>query len=294
MLTRILDEDGATAIIIAAAMVLFLGMAALAVDYGLGVNERRADQTAVDVGSTAGAGAALNGIYGTNGVRTEALRYVRANLPTTYSDAEWRSIWESCVDPAAERNAGGHQFVALTPPAGWVATDPTNWCLSFETSSGLFRVRVPQQVIDAAFGPIVGVDELSTRAIAVSRIGLKGKSGILPFGLPGGANGVVCLSSGPSGISFDPCDGASAGNFGTIKAVKTGRQQLTPDDPVATTEDCSPNPNTVLAQNILTTRSQTRSEISAQRRGQAWRSPHPGSTLSIPTPGFLKRPRPAW
>ncbi len=108
------DDRGATAILVAAGMVLFLGMAALAVDYGLGVNERRADQTAADAGVTAGAVDVLNGA---DAVRDGVLLYVESNLPTSYSAAEWQALWEGCIDPAADRNAGGFNFVALAPPA---------------------------------------------------------------------------------------------------------------------------------------------------------------------------------
>ncbi len=227
-------------------MVLFLGMAALAVDYGLGVNERRADQTAVDAGATGGAVESLNG---GPAVRDQALNYVRLNLPTTYSNAEWQALWESCVDPAAERNAGGGNFVALPAPAGWAVTDPSNWCISAEAARGLLRVRVPHQVINTAFAPIIGVDQLSTQAVAVSRIRPVGNGGILPFGIPLGAGngGHICMSSAPSGLAIDPCTGSTSGNFGTLKARKFGNSEYSPP----TTANCNASPlGAVLAQNI--------------------------------------------
>ncbi len=238
------DERGATALLIAAGMVLFLGMAALAVDYGLGVNERRQDQTAADSGVMAGAVESLNGGLA---VRDQTLQFVRSNLPTTYSNGEWQALWESCVDPAAERNAGGFNFVALQPPPGWTVTDPANWCISAEGARGLLRVRVPDQIIDTAFGPILGIDQLTTRATAVSRIQYVGEGGVLPFGIPAGsgAGGLACPSSAPSGLAIDPCSGPKTGNFGTLKARKFGNPLM------GTSANCNASPlNQVLAQNI--------------------------------------------
>lgn len=237
-------ERGASALIVAAAMLLLLGFAALAIDVGAGFNERRADQTAADMSAMAGVVAALNG--GT-AMRDEALAYVEDNLPTTYTAAEWQALWESCVDPASERNDGGYDFVALPAPATWVPTDPTNWCLSFESARGLLRVRLPMQLVDTTFGRLFGVDELATGAFAVSRLRpINGAGGILPFGISSGAgSGHLCLSSSPSGLAQDPCTGSVSGNFGSLKGRKFGNP-LIPTSP-----ECSASPPPqVLAQNI--------------------------------------------
>ena len=82
------DERGAAALLIAAGMVLFLGMTAMAIDLGLAFNERRQDQSSVDSGVMAGA---LGAINGSNALRDDALDYVRQNLPTTFSDADWQA-----------------------------------------------------------------------------------------------------------------------------------------------------------------------------------------------------------
>jgi hypothetical protein len=238
------DDRGATAIIVAAGMVLFLGMAALAIDIGFGFNERRQDQTSADSGVMAGAVEAINGGAA---VRTQTLDYVRKNLPTTYTNAEWQAGWQGCVDPAADRNAGGFNFVALPPPAGWSVTDPANWCISFESARGLLRVRVPDQLIETSFAAVIGVDELRTHATAVSKVSFAGEGGILPFGIPfgSGAGGHLCLSSGPTGQAADACEGPVTGNFGTLK----GRMFGNPDIPTAT--NCTASPlASVLAINI--------------------------------------------
>ena len=80
------NDQGAAALFIAAGMVLFLGMAAMAVDLGLGFNERRQDQSAADSGVMAGA---LEAVNGPDDMVTESISYVRLNLPTTFSDGDW-------------------------------------------------------------------------------------------------------------------------------------------------------------------------------------------------------------
>ena len=126
-------------------------------------------------------------------------------------------------------------------------TDPANWCLSFESARGLFRVRTPNQVVETTFGQVLGRDEFRTAAAAVADINVRGEGGILPFGIPFGSGdgGHLCLSSAPSGLALDPCTGGASGNFGVLKGRKFGN----PDIP--TTANCTASPlNTVLAQNI--------------------------------------------
>ena len=237
------DDRGAAALLIAAGMVLFLGMAALAVDVGLLFNERRQDQSAADSGVMAGA---LSAVNGPADMVTNALFFSRDTLDTTYSAGEWQTLWEGCVDPAAERNAGGFNFVALNPPAGWTASDPANWCMSIDSSESLFRVRLPQQIVEARFGGVLGVNQLDTHAFAVALIDV-GAGGVLPFGLPAGAGdgGQICLSDAPGGLALDPCDGPATGNFGTLKGRKFGSSTI-PTNP-----NCNAAPlGQVLAQNI--------------------------------------------
>ena len=112
---RLDRDDGAAALFIAAALVLLLGMAALAVDAGLGFNERRVDQTAADVGVMAGALDAGNGVIG---IRDQALNYVRQNLSLTYTDQEWLALWDGCTD--THKADTGYNFVSVPCPGGHV------------------------------------------------------------------------------------------------------------------------------------------------------------------------------
>lgn len=241
MLTR--DERGATAVLVAAMMVVLIGMAAIAIDVGAGFNERRQDQTAADVAVMAGA---INSVNGGAAVRTQVLDLALRNL--SYTSAEEQALWESCVDPAAQRNVeAGDNFVALPAPAGWTLTDPANWCISFDSAKGLLRVRVPDQVLDTTFGAVLGTDTLTTSASAVSEVTFGATGGILPFGLTSstGAGDHICLSSGPTGLAVDPCDGSTTGNFGVLKGRQFGNAAL------GTSVNCNASPvGQTLAQNI--------------------------------------------
>lgn len=179
-------DRGATAITVAITMVLLMGMAAIAIDLGLGFNERRLDQTGADTGVMAGAvELALGG--STQDVVDEIKAFVDANIRIV-SDAEW----EACSD---------------SPPAGFRTANtegliPATDCISFFKFEEL-RVRVPDQEIDTSFGRIIGFDSLTTHAVAQARIfQFPGEGNSPPFvalaGVTGGEQ--ICLrttSSGP-------------------------------------------------------------------------------------------------
>jgi hypothetical protein len=222
-LTR--EDRGVSALIIAGSMFLVFGMASIAIDASALFVERRADQTAADVGAVAAGVEVLVGV--STGVISDAnivnatLEYVEANLPTDYTPAEWQALWEGCVDPASERNAGGFNFVAMSPPAGWTVTDPANWCISRDAQNSLYRVRTPNQVVETTFAKFIGFNSTQTSAAAVVNVLPRG-GGILPFGFPSGTGDGAqhCLSAGPPGLSSDPCTGPVAGNFGTLKITR--------------------------------------------------------------------------
>lgn len=239
-------DRGATAVIVAATMVLLVGLAAVAIDLGAGFNERRLDQIAADAGSLAGA---LESINGGSLVTQKAAEFVAANLGSDV--ATMAPSWRSCVDPAAERNTQPNDnFVSLAGQSPWLGgapVDPANWCMSFDPVKQLFRVRVPDQFTDTSFGRVLGVSSLTTGASAVSEIVTTGQGGILPFGLDNGPAGGehACLSSAPNGLTVDPCDGSTTGNFGTLK----GRQFGNPF--IGTDENCTASPvGQTLSQNI--------------------------------------------
>lgn len=236
---------GAAAILVALTLLVLMGFAALAIDIGAGMVERRGDQTTADVAVMAGALEALNGAPA---MINETLQYARLNLPTTYLDAAWQALWEACVDPISERNYGPYHFTALPAPAGWTPVQPADWCISFDSAHALLRVRVPNQAVVAPFGAAIGFDEINTSAAAVARMQSLSPGGVLPFGLPSvaGDGMQLCLSSAPTGLASDPCTGPVTGNFGVIKARQFGNSFLGYAIPNC---QASPVPK-VLAQNI--------------------------------------------
>lgn len=238
------SEKGASAILIASSMILLLGFAAIAVDAGAGMGQRRQNQTAADVAAMAGA---VESLRGGTAVVSKVLEYAQKNIPGVPAGS-WQAMWQACVDPAADRNTqAGDNFVALSPPAGWVVAQPANWCISFDSAKGLLRVRIPNQTTNAEFGRAIGTSSLTTKAAAVSQLVTRDLGGVLPFGLGNGASGGdhVCLSSGPSGLAVDPCDGSTTGNYGTLKARQFGNLFL------GTDQNCNASPlGQTLAQNI--------------------------------------------
>jgi hypothetical protein len=220
------DERGTTALLVASAMVVLMGMAAIAIDLGAGFNERRQDQIAADVGVMAGTIESLSGIAD---MRDNALQITRANLPTQYSDAEWQTLWQSCSDP--NRNDGGFLFQSVAQPAAWGGG--TLDCISIDPR-GFLRVRVPDQYVPGTFSRVIGVNELRTNAAAIGQFGPTGQGGVLPFGILSGAGGgTYCLAVQANGTAQPPCDGGQNGNFGTIESPLFGNPSI------GTSTDCN-------------------------------------------------------
>lgn len=224
------SERGAAAVLVAAALLALVGFAAVAVDLGMGFNERRQDQTASDSGVLAGAvGFALG--EGTSENVSSVLSYARQNLPTTYNDGDWEALWEACTDPdRVAFDLGDGTFANFSPlpkPAAWGSG--TLDCIS--SGSSYIRVRMPNQEVATTFARIWGIQSLETNAAAVARIEPASGSGpLLPSGIPGGtANGEVCLSSSSTGTSLDPCTGPSSGAFGEINSEFFGDYIGAPD-----------------------------------------------------------------
>jgi hypothetical protein len=236
------SELGASAILIALCMILFLGMAAFAIDLGFGLSERRNDVTAADMGVMAGAVSSL----GSNAqVRDQILSFARQNLPTAYSNAAWQTIWEGCTDPElASLNTTGFNFIPVAAPTGWTVSSP--WCISIDPA-GFVRVRLPNQIVDTTFGRAIGTNQFSTNADAIARWNSRGGGGILPFALvsTAGDGTHVCLRDASGGLAEEPCDGSDTGNFGALESPLYGNVAL------GTTQNCTGSPKKdLLAINI--------------------------------------------
>jgi hypothetical protein len=104
------------------------------------------------------------------------------------------------------------------------------------------RVRVPDQLVDANFGAVIGTSQLNTHALAHATFAFAaGTGGGLPFGV---LNGVpigteICLSSAPPAQAAPPCDGPAEGNFGPVDPPQWANTDL------GTLVDCTPDLDTL-------------------------------------------------
>ena len=239
------EERGASALLVASSLVLLMGFAAVAVDLGAGFNERRQDQTAADLGVLAGAVEYVS--VDQEGTLYEILEITRQNLNTEYGvpsdpdDDDWISLWRDCTDtPPA-----GFNPWPLTPTMisnGW-HTFPGNAISCISADADEIRVRLPNQLTDTSFGGVIGLNELSTNAIAHARVKFTIDGGARPFGvLASAATGSLCLTT-RSG-SFPPCNGPDSGNFGTLNSQQWGNEEA------GTTTDCGNPGNPELAVNV--------------------------------------------
>jgi hypothetical protein len=223
MLTRTGQERGASAVFIASAMLLLIGAAAIATDVGAGFNERRQTQTAADVAVMSGA---LEASFLTSPnavIAHEALRIARSNTRAQFGDTTdpadpiWVEMWRACQDPDKDAS-----YVALPEPLGWsavvTATPSTGSLDCISRNSSFLRVRMPDQAVDTTFANVIGVSELTTSAVAVALLQPGDASPpVVPYGISGATGpGEACFGTGPSGTAYPPCDGPSAGTFGTL------------------------------------------------------------------------------
>ena len=239
------NDRGAAAVTIAAMMVLLIGMAAIAIDVGAGFTERRQDQTSADVGVLAGAIDVLNlGECGAaagpdDGGCNQLLTFVETNLSNAYSASEWTDIWRQCTDP---NKPNGFGPLPASTSNGWTGFVGERWdgtvfndtvdCIS--VSQDELRVRVPDQLNENAFGQVLGLDNLTTNAVAQARIiRLPGARPIIPFGVTNGTAGESCVLQPPAGVADPPCDGGTTGNFGAVLAQVWGSPE--------SNGDCSPS-----------------------------------------------------
>ena len=211
------EDRGATAILLAFVLLLLIGSAAIALDLARGWNERRQDQTSVDIAAVAGA---LSYGEGSSAIADQVMGTARANLDTTYSDAEWNALWtgSACQGP---------------PPTGYIVAPssigPIN-CIGLHPD--FVWVRLPYQVISTSFGKAIGFDTITTRAEATVTLLGEGGNGALPFAIRGNSgSGEVCLDTGPNPEA--PCESNESGSFGNIAPPLFGNEAL------GTSPDCS-------------------------------------------------------
>ena len=227
------SERGASALFIAGAMVLLIGMAAVAIDLGAGFNERRQNQSSADLGVLAGVidyldlglcGAAMGSSE--DGGCNEVLAFVRMNVSNQFTEPEWIDAWRNCVDPNKPLGFGP---ISVESTA-WTGFSGTLWngaavsdavdCISVSPQE--MRVRVPDQFLNTSFGGVLGVAQLTTNAFAQAALVQPAIGGVLPFGILSNAQGHICLLTAPAGNAEPPCDGSDSGNFFTLRSQTWG------------------------------------------------------------------------
>jgi hypothetical protein len=239
------DERGASAIILALAMLVMLGFAALAVDSGLGFGDRRQQQSAADVGALAAVQFARTGLPATHPDCTgltgtsfaacrgaeEVLSVAEGTLPGRYTDADW----DTCVDAAK--------------PADFIQSSHISDCISFTQNLQYARVVLPGSNVDTAFGKILGVDQIAVSASAEASFNLDIVGGVLPFAVgPSGASSDQACFFAQSTANLDiyPCEASTQGNFGKLSLHLYG------NDSYGTPQFCSGENSIRMATNIVT------------------------------------------
>ena len=202
-------EHGATALLVAMSMLLFMGIAAVVVDGGIGFSERRQAQAGVDFGALAALQFATSCSSGTcdiddaveNGAE-EAVDVVNANLP-------WATLnWGACED--------------LSRPGEFTRVSDFTECVSFTDTLSKSRVVLPDDEVPTTFGRLLGVNFLTIKAFAHAEWTLNAISRILPL-TPAGANGAeLCLFSNQAPQTVEPCAGSASGFFGYLDLALFG------------------------------------------------------------------------
>lgn len=237
---RVQSERGATALLIAMSILVLMGFAALAVDIGMAMNERRQDQSAADVGALAAvqfaqpnpgcSGSACFTQAETSGANA-AIDVANASLDDP-SLADWSSAAFCGAPPAGE----GFSITTVSP------------CVAFTSGFGRAWVKIPTIASPTFFGKLFGSDQVDVSAYAIADQNFENPGPVLPFLLPGNAAGTSynCLKTGGT-PNWGPCeDLPSTGNFGSMDFFLYGN----PDPAFNTSRMCSGGSNSRLLSNI--------------------------------------------
>jgi len=202
MSVRVRDDRGATALLIALALVLIMGMAAYAIDISAAKNERRLDQNGADASVLAGAlEFALGG--SAQSIIDEAKAYIALNVrPVSAAD------WSACTDVDA--------LPLLSSSIPGVVGGSNCISFQFAPDDSLMRVRVPNQRTNTTFGRVLGATEIQTFAAAEATI-FETSNGAFPSGIFDGVGpgAEVCIKTGTAG-GRDSCGASTTGDFGNF------------------------------------------------------------------------------
>jgi hypothetical protein len=239
LIKRPRSEQGASLILTSLALILLMGMAALAIDVGIAFNERRQDQSAADVGSLAAAQfarpiptvacAAYSGIElaRCNGA-IEAMAVANATLDSP-SLADWATASE-----------------CLGLPATYTVSPITN-CVAFNPNLQRAWVKIPDIEVGTVFARVMGFSQVVTNADAIAITSDGSAGSLLPFLTPGiSATGDYdCLKTQGNLLEWGVCqDLPSTGNFGSADYFVYGNALI------ESVTQCSGGTNSRLVYNI--------------------------------------------
>lgn len=201
-------DRGATAVVIAATLLVLIGIAAIATDVGAGFSERRQAQSAADVSVMAGAlwSTISSHVNPLQDAVNQAKLVAAANTSTLLD-------WGNCTDlESLHWQSNNPLFDPATADPG-VAINGGTECISFSQGFTTMRVKVPDQSIDTTFARVLGTSELLTNAAAEASIFSLGLSGSFPSGVLGGAGAGTqfCIKTGPN--DNESCGAPSTGDF---------------------------------------------------------------------------------
>jgi hypothetical protein len=230
------QETGATALIVAMVMVVIAGIAALTVDIGLAMNERRQDQAAADVGSLAALQFAQPdpGCSGSGCADQAQAKGAAAAIDVANASLDDPTL-ANWSDPA----------LCGAPPSGFNLSTVSP-CVAFTGNFQRAWVKIPTIPSPTSFGRLLGGDEVPVSASSIADQDFVNSGAVLPFLLPFSASGTNynCLKTGPN-PSWGVCeDLPSSGNFGSMDFFLYGNSARN------TSQQCSGDTNGRLVSNI--------------------------------------------
>ena len=226
-------ERGATAILVALSMLVLLGFAAIAVDGGIALDERRQEQGGVDAGvlsagisaqilpTQPGCGGSGLTLAACNGA-VVAMEIINQNADAAYpiSSFDNPTLCSDAAFPTEFTTSGGGIISTVID----ISTTRTLDCIRWTDNLDKVHVILPITQVATTFGRILGRTSIAINASAEAEAVIKKPGQIIPFVVgPTGANANLnCLFEPPSGIGAPPCDGPTSGNFGYMQPYLYG------------------------------------------------------------------------
>lgn len=216
-------------------MLVLMGIASLAVDIGLAMNERRQDQSAADVGSLA----ALQFAQPDPGCSGSCFAQAVAKGAAAAIDVANASLDDPSLADWSDAARCG------IPPAGFTVA-PASPCVAFTSNFERAWVKIPTIASPTFFAKLFGGDQVNVSAYAIADQTFAAPGPVIPFLLPANASGsnYNCLKTGGT-PNWGACeDLPSTGNFGSMDFYLYGNPDRN------TTQKCSGDTNGRLISNI--------------------------------------------